>query len=88
MAAVASEVSGEKFRLFRPGGLGMLGALIKVARTVAPGEKELYPAWQGMQYMYNMFDGRAKLEPLDNDRYPGIRWTPVRDVLSARQAGS
>jgi hypothetical protein len=35
--------------------------------------------------MRNMFDGRAKLEPLDNGRYPGIRWTTARDVLSARQ---
>ena len=84
LAVVASEVTGEKFRLFRVGGLGMLGALIKVARTFAPGEKELYPAWQGMQYMRNMLDGRAKLEPLDNDRYPGIYWTTARDVLSAR----
>jgi nucleoside-diphosphate-sugar epimerase len=83
LAAVVSEVTGKDFRLFRAGGLGMLSALIKVARTVAPGEKQLYPAWQGMQYMRNMFDGRARLEPLDNDRYPGIRWTTVRDVLSA-----
>ena len=63
----------------------MLGTLIKVARAVAPGEKELYPAWQGMQYMRNMFDGRAKLAPLDNARYPGICWTTARDVLSARR---
>jgi nucleoside-diphosphate-sugar epimerase len=84
LAAVVSEVTGKEFRLFRAGGLGRLGTLIKVARTVAPGEKELYPAWQGMQYMRNMFDGRAKLEPLDNNRYPGIRWTSARDVLSAR----
>jgi nucleoside-diphosphate-sugar epimerase len=83
LASVASEVTGKTFRLLRAGGLGILGVLIKVARTVAPGEKELYPAWQGMQYMRNMFDGRAKLKPLDNDRYPGIRWTTVRDVLSA-----
>jgi len=82
LAAVVSEVTGREFRLFRVGGLRMLGTLIKVARTVAPGEKELYPAWQGMQYMRNMFEGRAKLDPLDNDRYPGIRWTTVRDVLS------
>jgi hypothetical protein len=87
LAAVVSEVTGKEFRLFRAGGLRTLRTLIKVARAVAPGEKELYPAWQGMQYMRNMFDGRAKLEPLDNDRYPGIRWTTVRDVLSARQAG-
>jgi nucleoside-diphosphate-sugar epimerase len=82
LAGVASEVTGKKFRLFRAGGLGMLGALIKVARMVAPAEKEIFPAWQGMQYMRNMFDGRAKLEPLDNDRYPGLRWTTARDVLS------
>jgi len=82
LAAVVSEVTGREFRLFRVGGLRMLGTLIKVARTVAPREKELYPAWQGMQYMRNMFEGRAKLDPLDNDRYPGIRWTTVRDVLS------
>jgi hypothetical protein len=67
----------------RPGGLGTLGAPIKVARAFTAGEKELYPAWQGMQYMRNMFDGRAKLEPLDNDRYPAIHWATARDVLSA-----
>ena len=82
LAAVVSGVTGTKFRLFRAGGLAMLGTLIKVARTVAHGEKELYPAWQGMQYMRNMFDGRAKLKTLDNDRYPGMRWKTVRDVLS------
>ena len=87
LAAAVSEVTGKEFHLFRAGGLGMLGALIKVARTVAGGEKELYPAWQGMQYMRNMFDGRAKLGPLDNERYPGMRWTPVREVISARQVG-
>jgi nucleoside-diphosphate-sugar epimerase len=81
LAGVVSEVTGEKFRLFRAGSLGMLGVLITIARTIAPGDKALYPAWQGMQYMRNMFDGRAKLEPLDNNRYPGMRWTTVRDVL-------
>ena len=85
LTTVMSEVTGKKFRLFRAGGLGMLGALIKVARTVAPGEKEAYPAWQGMQYMRNMFEGLAKLEPLDNDRYPNMHWTTLRDVLLAHQ---
>ena len=47
LTAVVSEVTEKKFRLFRAGGLGMLGTLIKVARMLAPGEKELYPAWQG-----------------------------------------
>jgi len=88
LRAVVSEVTHREFRLFRAGGLGMLGAIIKVARTVAPREQDVFPAWQGMQYMRNMFDGRAKLAPLDNDRYPGIRWTTVRDVLAARQASA
>jgi nucleoside-diphosphate-sugar epimerase len=83
LAEVAGEVTGQKFRLFRAGGLGTLGMLIKVARTVAPGGEALYPAWQGMQYMRNMFEGSAKLDPIDNDRYPGIRWTTARDVLLA-----
>ena len=85
LTAVVSEVTGTTFRLVRAGSLSMLGALIKVARTVAPAGRELYPAWQGMQYMRNMFDGRAKLEPLNNDRYPAVRWTTARDVLSARR---
>jgi nucleoside-diphosphate-sugar epimerase len=85
LASVASEVTGEKFRLLRAGGLGLLGTVIKVARTIAPGEQKLYPPWQGMQYMHNMLDGRAKLDPLDNDRYPDVRWTTARDVLSARR---
>jgi hypothetical protein len=61
------------------------GTLIKVARTITPGAKDLFPAWQGMQYMRNMFDGRAKLERLDNDRYPDIRWTTAWEVLAVRQ---
>lgn len=82
LAVLAGEVTGEQFRLFRPGGLRLLGMLIKIARILSPGKGELYPAWQGMQYMRNMFDGRAKLDPLDNSRYPGIHWTTARDVLS------
>lgn len=82
LAAAASDAYGERYRVFRPGGLGAFRALIRVARTVAPGADELYPPWQGMQYMHDMFEGRAKLAPLDNDRYPGIAWTSVRDVLA------
>ncbi|MEJ2099524.1 MAG: NmrA family NAD(P)-binding protein, partial [Desulfobacterales bacterium] len=84
LAAVASEVTGEKFRLLRAGGLGRLATLIKITRAVFFMSSALYPPWQGMQYMHNMFSGRVKLEPLDNDRYPGMQWTTVRDVLAAR----
>ena len=84
--AVVTEVTGKKFHLFRAGGPGMLSAIIKIARTVAPREKELYPAWQGMQYMRDMIDERSKQNILDNNRYPGMHWTTVKDLLSAHQA--
>jgi uncharacterized protein YbjT (DUF2867 family) len=83
LAALTSKLTGTKFRLFHAGGLGLLGAVIAVTRTLAPARKEIFPAWQGMQYMRNMFDGRGALQPLDNDRYPDMRWTRVRDLLSA-----
>ena len=84
LAEVASQVTNDKFKLFRAGGLRRLELMIKLARSVSPQRDAIYPAWQGMQYMHNMFSGRAKLEPLDNERYPGMRWTTVRDVLASR----
>ena len=83
LVEVVSEVTGEKFRLFRPGGLKRLAILIKITRAILPKSNTLYPPWQGMQYMHNMFSGQAKLEPLDNDRYPGMQWKIARDVLAA-----
>jgi nucleoside-diphosphate-sugar epimerase len=80
---VLIDVTGKKFRLFHAGGLGMLSMMIKIVRAIAPAEKELYPAWQGMQYMRNMIDERSDLATTDNDRYPGMRWTTVKDLLSA-----
>ncbi len=84
LAEAAGEVTGAKFKLFRAGGLKRYEFLIKFTRAVFPQHGAVYPPWQGMQYMHNMFSGLAKLEPLDNERYPGMRWTKVRDVLAAR----
>ena len=85
LAEIASDVTGQRFRLLRGGGLRRLERLIKIMRTIVPGRTTLYPPWQGMQYLHNMFSGRAQLVPLDNDRYAGIRWTPVREVLAKRE---
>ena len=79
---VVSEITGQHFRFFSPGGKKLLGAIIKIIRKLAPGEKELYPAWQGMQYMHNMIDERSNMETLDNNRFSDIQWTGVRDLLS------
>lgn len=85
LADVAGEVTHEKFKLLRAGSLRRYGLLIKVACSLSRESDALYPAWQGMQYLHNMLSGRAKLEPLDNARYPGLQWTTVRDVLAARE---
>ena len=77
-----NELSAQKFRLIKTGGLGLLSFIIKIAKTIAPAKDELYPAWQGMQYMRNMMDKRATLNITDNNRYPGMKWTTVKDLLS------
>ncbi len=83
---VASRVTGTPFRLFRAGGLGRLNAVIRVARFVAPAETSLYPAWQGMQDMRDMMEGRAEVRAHDNERYPGLEWTSVEAFLTASRA--
>ncbi|MBA2589881.1 MAG: alpha/beta fold hydrolase [Alphaproteobacteria bacterium] len=49
LAALMSRLSGKRYKLFRPGGIGLLSILIKVARTLTPGSDAAFPAWQGMQ---------------------------------------
>jgi len=80
-----SERTGKKYFLVRAGGLGLLNTLIKVGKTLSPAEKELYPAWQGMQYMRDMSEGKAKVKLYDNDRYGQTNWTKVREVLAVNQ---
>jgi len=80
---VVTEVTGQKYRLFRAGGPGVLSMFIKIGRTLSPGKTNIYPAWQGMQYMRNMIDVRADIDKLDNDRYHDIHWTTIKDVLTA-----
>ncbi len=77
----ASQATGDDYKLFRVGGLGTLDTMIKVTKTLMPAHDEVFPPWQGMQYLRNMLSGNAKLTSLNNDRYPGIRWTTVREVI-------
>lgn len=83
IAAAAERVRGKRYRLLPAGTIGTLGLTIGVVRKLAPGaEGEVYPAWQGMQYMRNLFAGEGMLSiPFDNDRYPGMVWTSLEDVL-------
>ncbi len=82
LAAAATAATGTRYKLLRAGGLGRLAMLIKIARFVAPQRDEIYPPWQGMQYLHGMFSGAGKLEDLANTRYPELTWRPVREVLA------
>lgn len=79
--AIAEKITGEKFRMIRTGGKGLLGVIIKIAKIFSPSTQELYPAWQGMQYMHNMIDKRSEINELDNERYAGMKWMGVEEVL-------
>jgi uncharacterized protein YbjT (DUF2867 family) len=81
LAEAASEVVGKPFRLLRGGSLRRLQRIIRVTRAFTPNSEAPFPVWQGMQYLYCMFEGSGLLTPLDNQRYPNLHWTGVRTVL-------
>jgi uncharacterized protein YbjT (DUF2867 family) len=85
LQAAAEAATRQRFGRLRAGGLWVLQLMIKITRRLVPAKNEVFPPWQGMQYLHNMFTGLPKFEALDNDRYPGIKWTSVREVLAARQ---
>jgi uncharacterized protein YbjT (DUF2867 family) len=83
LADIMTDLTGDKFGLLRPpGGIGLLSAIIAIVRTLSPGGDDVFPVWQGMQYLRDMNAGRGKLATLDNDRYGARSWTSVRDVLA------
>jgi uncharacterized protein YbjT (DUF2867 family) len=76
-----SEITDQQYKLFRPGGTGLLNTVISLTRFFSPSKNELYPAWQGMQYMRDMMEGRIIFQKYDNDRYSSVKWTTVREFL-------
>jgi hypothetical protein len=85
---IMSEITGLKFGLISPGGIGLLNTIIKVAKFFNGDSKDLYPAWQGMQYMRDMMEGRAVINSHDNDRYKNINWTSVKEFLISENVKS
>jgi NmrA-like family len=70
---IGEEVKERKFRFIPMGSLEDFAASNKK-------EQELYPSWQGKQYLHGMFS--VQNTSLDNDRYPDIQWTSAIDVIS------
>ena len=85
LQAAAGAATGQRFRRLRAGGLWVLKLMIRITRRLVPAPKEVFPPWQGMQYLHNMFTGLANFDSLDNDRYPDLKWTKVREVLATRK---
>jgi NmrA-like family len=80
-AELLTKLTGEKFKLLKPGGIFLLNFLIKVTRFFSPSKNDLYPAWQGMQYMRDMMEGRIIFQKYDNERYSNIEWANVEHFL-------
>ena len=80
-----TELTTKKYKIFRPGAISLLNFLIKVTRFFSPSKNELYPAWQGMQYMRDIMEGRIIFQKYDNGRYSNIKWTSVREFLLAEK---
>lgn len=83
IARTLTATTGNTHRTLRVGSVGALSRTARLARILAPDKPDpVFPAWQGMQYMVDMFSGDARLQPLDNDRYPHLPWTSVQDQLA------
>ena len=84
LVAMMSDLTGEPFTAVNMGTRAEFAAYIQRNRAAHPeGEEQLYASWQQSQYLHSMFS--VQNNPLDNDRYPGIAWTPARDILAAQQ---
>lgn len=77
---LSEKVFSTPFQLKNQGTLDQFKETIDKVRKAHPeGERELYPAWQQMQYLYSMF--AAHHHELDNDRYPGLSWQSAEKAL-------
>ncbi len=82
IAETMTLLTGSKYRLLRAGSVNSLRLMSNVIKSLTPPTNDPFPIWQGMQYSCSMFDGSGKLDPVDNDRYPDIRWTRLGEFLS------
>ena len=81
LVKIGGEVKNHEFKLIPLGSLEDFAAANKKARADNPeGENEVFPDWQGKQYLQSMFS--VHNETLNNDRYPDVEWTSEKDIIS------
>jgi hypothetical protein len=81
---IAKRVTGADFRIKRMMSIRMLRLVIALIKFIKPEKDKTMPLWVIMQYAYCMAIGPTLPPQLDNDRYPGIEWTGVDEIV--RQA--
>ncbi|MCY7395615.1 MAG: NmrA family NAD(P)-binding protein [Nocardioides sp.] len=82
LAQTLTRTTGHHYRPLRAGSIRSLGILIGLVKVLAPEPGAVFPAWQGMQYTRDMFSGRVRLAPLDNDRFPDVTFMSVLDTFA------
>lgn len=78
---IANRVTGADFKLKHLMSIKMLRRVIAILRFFNPGKNNSMPMWVLMQYAYSMAIGPTLPEKLDNDRYTGIKWEGIEDVV-------
>lgn len=78
---IATRVTGVSFKLKHVMSLKMLRVVIAIMKFFNPAKNNPLPIWVGMQYGYCQALGTATPQHLDNDRYQGIEWDGVEDVI-------
>ncbi len=86
MVKVMNDITGKEFSLFKVGGIGLINGIINTMKFFNPSKKDLYPIWQGMQYMRDMMEGRVKINSYNNNRYENMNWTSIRELLLIHEA--
>lgn len=80
MADAQTKVTGHQYTVKWMGPPAVVKATIRAMRLLG-GEDELMPTWQAMQYMENMMSGDGKNDPLDNGRYPDLKWKSLEEFF-------
>ncbi len=84
--AILEEATGRRLAKKQLGSVEDLERKIAVEKEAFRGsEDDPFPVYQQLQYLHNMVSGRAKLDPLDNTRYPGVSFESLAAFL--RRAG-
>ena len=81
LVKIGEEAKGKEFKLIPLGSLEDFAAQNKKDRAANPkGETEVFPDWQGRQYLHSMFSIHNQI--LDNARYADVEWASAIDIIS------